>query len=87
MKYIIIFSILVGLIVMVGCTNQIGPSATTQPSVVFEPGSIVVNMQIGSTTEPAINLAPTVNINGAKVFITKPITKDKHDYRLGHNSN
>jgi hypothetical protein len=32
-------------------------------------------------------LAPTVNINGAKVFITKPITKDKHDYRLGHNSN
>jgi uncharacterized membrane protein AbrB (regulator of aidB expression) len=75
MKYIIIFSILVGLIVMVGCTNQIGPSATTQPSVVFEPGSIVVNMQIGSTTQPAV-LVP-VNVLVSHLVSTTQPQKDK----------
>ena len=66
----LIITIVLLMVGLGGCTTQV--ASPGQPTIVFEPGSIIVQMQVGSTTQPAINLAPTVNINGAKVFIPKP---------------
>jgi hypothetical protein len=61
--------IILALLFCVGCNTQVQPP-TTQPYAVFtfEPGSIVVNLQMGSTTQPAVNL-PSIQVGST----TQPV--------------
>ncbi len=70
---VIVLSAMLAAVVMAsvicGCTAPVGaPNVTVQ----VQPGAIVVNMQVGSTSQPALNIPVNVSINGK---LLSPATK------------